>query len=87
MVPRAVAPRGRLRVTLGSWELLDFRYMSARWSSSDLEYPDIACYRSVYPSSWGFDKGQMTMKKRVMAVLIWRFATLIKWFQWGIDLS
>jgi hypothetical protein len=24
--------------------------------------------RSNYPSSWGFDKGQMTMKKRVMAV-------------------
>jgi hypothetical protein len=24
--------------------------------------------RRDYPSSWGFDKGQMTMKKRVMAV-------------------
>lgn len=24
--------------------------------------------RRVYPSSWGFDKGQMTMKKRVMTV-------------------
>jgi hypothetical protein len=24
--------------------------------------------RREYPSSWGFDKGQMTMKKRVMAV-------------------
>lgn len=25
-------------------------------------------HRREYPSSWGFDKGQMTMKKRVMAV-------------------